>query len=434
MRGSRLATIVVASALAAPCVTGCARSDSGYVLQARGGTYVDGTGRLGLAVLSTLRDTHGSGPSGEWTGSIVGPVGAVGGSVAYAVPGAGSWSAAWWPEEPSFEGSYTLDLRSPDGNGLSTGFDVVSGTGLAPARPSVADGDSSLSWSAVPGAASYECLVYAGVEVALRALVGAPGCDLSALPEGSYTASVLAYSADLAALAGETSPRPPMPGRFDVSEARLAMTRTASSPAPAVLRVAGGAFDDGTSSPTRGLAVWASILNADGTPTAVTWTVEVVGPGLSAAAPLRFTYPANFSRLMIWAAEVPAVPGSYGLVARSSAGSIARPFAIEALPTIAAPTGISVTAGAQGSASVQWNAVPGAATYLVTARHRATQGYGSTQWVAATAASFPADTFVAGETYDVFVAASDADMVGGSPPAPFAITENTYQSVGFVAR
>lgn len=430
MRGASLTFIVVACA--ALGLASC-RSGESWALQARGGAYVDGTGRLGVAVLATLRDADGAGPADAWTGSLTGPAGPIGGT-AYAAPGAGSWSSAWWPEEPSFEGGYKLDLGAADGSGSSAAFDVGSGTGIAPARPDPAEGGASIAWGAVPGAASYECRVYDGAQLALRALGRAPACDLAALPEGAYTASVLAYSADLVAVASSASQRPALPDRFDVSEARLAFTRGGAAPAPAVLRVAGGAFDDGTSSPTRGLAVWTSILNADGTPTTVPWTIEVVGPGLATSAPLRFTYPANFSRLVVWVAEVPAVSGSYGAVARSSAGSVAGPFGVGALPTIGAPTGIAAGAGAQGSGWVTWTAVPGAASYLVTARHRVTQRYASAQWVAGLGASFPADTFVAGETYDVFVAASDADVVGGGPPAPFAITENTYQPVGFVAR
>ncbi len=434
MRGAHVTSIVVASASAVLGLTSCERSDPGYALQARGGTYVDGTGRLGLSVLATIRDADGVGPPVEWTGSLTGPLGPVGGSITYAAPGAGSWFATWWPEEPSFEGSYSLDLSPAGGGGLSAAFEIGSGTGIAPPQPSFTEGGSSLSWNAVPGAAAYECRVYDDAGVALHRLGAATNCDLSGLPVGSYTASVLAYSADLVAVAASASPQPALPPRFDVSEARLALSRTDGSPPVAALGVAGGAFHDGTSWLGRGLAVWVSILNVDGTATAVPWTVEVVGPGLTATAPMRFTYHANFSRIMVWSAAVPASQGSYGVLARSSAGSLARSFTIGTLPTLDAPTGIVASAGSQGSASAEWAAVSGAASYLVTARHRASQGYAASQWVTGTTASFPADTFVPGETYDVFVAATDADMVGGSPPTPFAITENTYQPFGFVAR
>ncbi len=434
MRGAHVTSMVVGSAFAVLGLTTCGRSDPTYSMQARGGTYVDGTGRLGLAVLATIRDEDGVGPSDGWTGSLTGPAGPVGGSITYSASGAGSWFATWWPEEPPFEGGYRLEMSPAGGGGLSAVFDVGSGTGIAPPQPSLADDGASLSWNAVPGAAAYECRVYGEAGVALRWLGTATNCDLSALSAGSYTASVLAYSAELAAIAASASQRPALPVRLDVSEARLALSRTDGSPPGATLGVAGGAFHDGTSWPGRGLAVWVSILNPDATPTALPWTIDVVGPGLTATAPMRFTYPANFSRIMVWSADVPATQGSYGLVARSSAGSLARPFTIGTIPSLDAPTGIVATAGSQGSASVEWSAVSGAASYLVTVRNRVSGGYAASQWVAGTTASFPAGMFVPDETYDVLVAATDADMVGGAPPTQFAITENTYQPVGFVAR
>jgi hypothetical protein len=433
MRRARGSVIVVASALAALSAAGCGTSDESFALQARGGTYVDGTGRLGLAVLTTLRNKGGAGPSAEWSGSLSGPVGPVGGTVTYSGAGPGSWSASWWPEEPSYGGTYSLELAPAGGAGLAAGFEVGDGTGIAPPHPSLSEASPSISWGAVPGAAAYECRVYGDVGVALRWLGSATTCDLSALPSGAYAASVLAYSADLVAIAASASRRPVLPDRFDVSEARLALSRTDGAPPVAVLGAVGGGFHDGTSSPGRGLAVWVSILNADGSPTAVPWTVEVVGPGLPATAPMRFTYPANFSRIMVWAA-VPASPGSYGLIARSSAGALGRPLAIGTLPTIDAPMGMVASAGAQGSATVTWSAVTGAASYLVSARHRATQDFVMSQWVAGPVASFPAYTFVADETYDVFVAATDADMVGGTPPTQFAITENSFEPASFVGR
>jgi hypothetical protein len=78
--------------------------------------------------------------------------------------------------------------------------------------------------------------------------------------------------------------------------------------------------------------------------------------------------------------------------------------------------------------------VPGATSYLVTARAHASQAFVMNQWIAGTTAAFPAGTFFAGETYDVRVAATDADMVGGAVPAQLAITENSYQPASFVAR
>jgi hypothetical protein len=426
--------IHICVAVAAGFIAGCSDSPSGFTLKARGGTYVDGTGRLGLAVLTTLRDGGGAGPDSEWTGALVGPMGAAGGPVGYAVPGAGSWAAAWWPEEVPYAGAYSLTLGPAEGGALSARFDVGEGSGLAPAQPSVSEDGTFLTWPAVAGAAAYECRISGAGGIVLRRLVTGPSCDVGELAPDGYSASVLAYSADVAALAQSGGRAPALPDRFDVSEARVAFTRAGSGAAPALIDAAGGCFSDGTDWTVPGLAIWVSIRNGDGSATSADWTVEVVGPGLDAAAPLAFAYPAHFSRILVWTGAVPAVQGSYGIVARSGDARVARSFAIGALRALGAPTGVTAAGGAQGSASASWTAVPGATSYLVTARAHASQAFVMNQWIAGTTAAFPAGTFFAGETYDVRVAATDADMVGGAVPAQLAITENSYQPASFVAR
>lgn len=437
MRRSVVTSQAIGAALALSLAAGCAGSDSGgdgYTLQARGGTYVDGTGRLGLAVLTTLRDGDGAGPADAWSGTLSGPAGTVGAGVTYASPGARSWFTTVWPEEPAYAGTYELGLAAPDGSALSSAFELSEGYGIPPPQPAASEDGSSISWPAVPGASAYECVVLGEAGPAARSLTPATTCDLGGLPAGSWIASVFAYSADLTAIAASASATPALPDRFDVSEARLAFRREDGSPPVAALAAVGGGFHDGTSWPGRGLAIWVSILNGDGTATAEPWAVEVVGPGLPATGALTLTYPANFSRLMVWTASIPAASGSYGLVARSASGSAARAFTIGALPTIDAPTGIVARAGAQGSADVAWAGVAGAASYLVTARDATTGDYVSAQWVAGTTASFPPATFVADRAYEVQVAATDADMVLGSQPERFAITENSYQPASFVGR
>lgn len=434
MQRSAATPAVLCAALAAALASGCEPEDPGYALQARGGTYVDGTGRLGLALLATLRDGDGAGPDSSWSGTLSGPAGTVGGAVTYGGSAPEPWAAAWWPDEPGYEGTYALSLAPEGGDALTAGFSLEEGLGLAPVQPVLAVGADAISWEPVTGALSYECRIADGLGAELRQLVASPSCALSSLPDGAYTASVLAFSADLVAIAASDARRPSLPDRFDVSEARLALSRADGAPPAAALAVTGGAFSDGTSWPVRGLAVWVAIRNGDGTPTGSDWTVDLVGPGLPPDAPLRFTYPANFSQLMVWSAEVPATPGSYGIVARSADASVASPFALGAVPTLGAPTGVVATAGAQGRADVAWAGVEGAMSYLVSARHRATGAHVMSQWVAGTTAGFPPDTFLAGETYDVYVAATGADMVGGTQPAPFAITENSYQPASFVAR
>lgn len=440
MRSAPHRCLVVSAALLAVTVLGCGGDQTptpgnlGPALQTRGGAYVDGTGRLGLAVLATLRDAEGAGLSEPWTGTLSGPYGAVGGTITYLAPGAGSWAGAWWPEEVGYAGDYSLSLAPESGPGLEATFQLDDGQGIAPAEPTAADGGDAISWPVVPGAASYECRVFDDAGLAKSVLGSSTSCDLSALGAGAYAVSVLAYSADLAAIAGSGDRLPALPDRFDVSEARLAIARTDGSSPVAVLAVAGGAYDDGTSLARRGLAVWVSILAPGGGPTTSSWTIEVIGPALPRTAPLTFTYPANFSRLMIWSEAVPAASGSYGVIARSASGTVARSFVIGAPATIDAPNGISASAGAQGSASASWTPVAGAASYLVSARSHATGSMVMSQWVAGASASFPAGTFVADQTYDVYVAATDADMAGGAAPTEFAITENGFQPASFVGR
>lgn len=432
MRGSIARQLVVFTAVA--IATGCGRDPDGYALQARGGTYVDGTGRLGVALLATLRDADGAGPNLQWIGRLEGPEGPVGDGVSYAAPGAGSWIATWWPDEIAWEGAYALDVAPEGAAGASASFALAGGTGIAPPQPAVADGGAAISWSPVPGAVAYGCRVTGDAGVALTWVGSETSCALGALGPGAYVASVFAYSADVAALASSRARRPALPDRFDVSEARVVIDRPGAAAPVAALAVAGGGFADGTSTPGRRLAIWISLLGADGAAPAEPWTVQVVGPGLPPERPLTFTHPARFSRIVFWSEAVPAYPGSYGVVARSAAGTVARAFTIASLAELRAPTAVAAHAGAQGSADVEWTGVPDARSYLVSARRAATGALVTNQWVAATSASFPAGTFVAGEPYDVFVAATDADMVGGAPPAQFAITENGIQPARFVAR
>lgn len=419
-------------AIALVASTACSESGERHALGATGGTYVDGSGRLGLAVLATLRDADGHGPDTPWTGALSGPEGTIPLAVQYPAGGNGSFAVAWWADEPPFAGTYALTL-SGAGAELGSSFTIAdAGVGLAPAVPSVGPEAATLAWDGVPGAASYECRVSSGATVASSQLVRTESCDLGALPPGAYAASVIAYSADLVSLAESRATAPALPARLDVSEARLAFTRPGPGTPSALLDVAGGAFSDGASSLQRTLAVWVSIRDAAGTATAAHWTVEVTGPGID--APLSFTYPANFPRLLVWSYGHPAAQGTYGLTARSAEGALGTSFRVGSPAALGPPMDVAALAGAQGSAQASWAPVSGARSYLVSARHGTSGAFVMSQWVAGTSAGFPQGTFAAGETYDVFVAATDADMVGGAVPAELAITENTFEPASFVGR
>lgn len=427
MRVHRTLAVVVAIAAAA-----CSREHGGgaYQLDVRGGTYQDGSGRIGLAVLATLRDRSGRGPDAPLTATISDGTGPLA-EATYAAGEGGSYAAWWWPELAVRDGERYALAASAAGGSFRADFSASTADGLAVPAPVLAGDAAALAWPEVPGAASYACRVYADGALQLEALVRAPACDVSALPPGAYTASVLALSADLGAIAASPEPSPPLPGRFDVSEGRLAFVRPAGT-APAVsLAVAGGVLDYGTS--TRGLAAWLSIRAPDGSPTASAWDVSVVGPGLSAAAPLTFAYPARFPRQMVWSYDVPATPGTYALTATSGDQAISATF------TVGAPTSLpfvldaaAAPAGTLG-ARVDFGAVAGARAYLVDVWDPAAQRTVASQWVPAPPAVFPDGSFVDGTAYDVYVAATDADMSGATVPLGFSVSEYPYSPAGFVA-
>ncbi len=413
-------------ALVAPA---CRDEADGFALTTRGGTYRDGSGRAGLAILATLRDASGSGPSRPWNATIRDGTGYVA-SATYARGGAGSYEVWRWPEVAARDlEPYTV--AASDGDATAT---AAFSTGVATVLPqpeAVLAADSSrIDWAAVPGAESYACRVHVAGALHLETLSREPGCDLSGLPPGGYTASVLAFSADLVALADDHARTPALPERLDIAEAELAFVRPDPGSDPLVVLAAGGAFDDGTSG--RTLAVWLSIRSPDGTPTASSWNVSVVGPGLPPEAPLSFTYHANFPRRLVWSRAVPATPGTYFVTA--TAGS-----SVFAAFSLGSPAGIPFVLDAaasprpSGSARVTWTPVEGARAYLVSAWDSTRGALAASFWVPAPPAQFPGGSFVPGVAYDVFVAATDADMSGATAPGQFAVSEYPYLPASFVA-
>ncbi|HEY6006537.1 MAG TPA: hypothetical protein VIV57_26900, partial [Anaeromyxobacter sp.] len=401
----------------------------GLVLQGTGGIYDDGSGILGLAVLSTLRDSGGAGPSTAWDVALRDETGALPTGVAYGPGPAGSYQAWWWPAIPPRPGPYSLTVSSDGGRSLEAGFSVAAASGLA--RPDVAvsmDG-SLLSWAAIPWAASWECRVFgAGV---LRYLCAGPepACDVSAIEPGAYEVSVLALSADLGGLASSGAQQPLLPARFDVSETRVAFVRPQPGAPAMKAAAAGGALRYGNVE--AGLAIWLSLAQADGSATPVAWTVTVTGPGLPPYAPLTFTYAAGQARALFWSYDVPATPGSYAVAAESTAASVVASFTVGQPAVLDPPVGVTAAAEVSGGATVDWTPVAGARSTFVGVWTQATPSAASTfvdgLWVSGPPARFPSGTFAAGSAYEVYVAATDADMVGASaPPAQVAVSENTF--------
>ncbi len=394
-----------------------------HVLRAAVGTWDDGSGRVGTAALTTVRTQAGGVPVDGWTVRLTRGGELLGAQAAY---GAGArYALSWWPDVAPAAGS-TYDVVASDGREtLTAAAPLPDGALLAVPEPALALDGSRLGWPAVSGASAYACVLTAGATVHLQELSTAPGCDITALPAGGYLGSIEALSVDPETLC--STGQPELPGRVDVSHARLGLLRRDTG-APLLLRAAGGRIDYGL---VPGLAVWIGLARGDGTADGGTWSVEVTGPNLPAGDPLRFTLPANFTRLMVWVYGVAPDPGLYTLTARSGAEAVATQFAIGAPDPLTLPDGISAQTPGSGTVKLTWNAVPGARSYLAAAWLG--NAYVAGQWVAGTEAQFPAGTFTMGVTYDVYVTATDADMAGGSPPTRVSASENSYTPASFVA-
>lgn len=433
MRRDSIHWLIAAAVAGISCGGGSSASPSSsapYVLQAIGGTYNDGSGRVGLSVLATLRDAGGAGPQAAWSGTLSDGTGELN-TVQYDAPGSASWSALLWPDVVASPGSYDVALAPESGSGSSVSFSLADGGTLDVPRISLSADGTTLSWAAVPGSANYECLVYSEGALQRSALGTGTTCTVSELPQGSYEAAVRAYSADPAALAATSSQVPPLPARFDVSEGYLAFSRSAEGTPAFTAVAAGGAID--YSGLTPGLAFWLAIAQSDGSASTISWTVQVIGPGLPVSAPLSTTYGANLPRQLFWSYDVPAMPGIYSFTATSGSETLAGSFTLGTPASLGIPGSVSASGGTQGSATVSWSAVTGAQSYLVSAWDHVTGAYVASQWRNGSTATFPQGTFASGSTYDVYVDATDADMIGGAVPTQVAVSENTFQPSSFTA-
>lgn len=425
----RVMSLSLLAGLLAAC--GGGSSASPVALQASLGTYDDGSGRLGLAVIATLRDASGAGPDVPWTITVRDPQGGLVETVA-AAAGPGAYQLGWRADLPPSPGSYAIVASSAAAEVRVAATLPESGSSLGRPVVAVAGDGSRLDWPPVPGASSYLCRIHAAGALQHEALGTGTSCDLSVLPAGAYSASVLAFSADLVAVSASPDSRPSLPPRFDASEARLGFVRPAG-PAPAlVLRAAGGAYDDGAD--PRSLAIWLSVGATDGAASSVAWDVEVVGPNLPAGSPLRFAYHANYPRTLVWAPGVPATPGTYTATARSGSIAIASMFTLGAPAWLDQPMGLVATDAAQGGADASWAPVAGAQSYLLSTYEAASGRLVASAWFTGSSGSFPAATFTPGVAYEVYVAATDADMASGAVPVQVSVAENVFDFARFVAR
>lgn len=418
--------VVLAGCGGAPAV----EARSPFVLRARAGTYSDGSGRLALAVVASVRTAEGGGPDGAWVGTLSEPGGRVVASgFRYDAPGAGSLATWWFPDVPVRAGaSYVLRLEDGEGEGLAQVLDSMALDPLDVPGVRFSGDGLTLAWEPVPRAAAYLCRVVSGGQVHLHVESTGPTCDVSALPAGAYSASVFALSLDLSALrAGE-----PVRNAFHVSEARLAFSRGADGTTSNTLAAAGGVHSYGGSSP--GLSVWARLATPSGGAPEAAWQVEVVGPGLPAASPLRFQYPAAAPQVLVWSYDVAPASGTYGLTARSGEQALTAQFTTGTAPALGAPLDVVVESAASGGARVSWRAPAGARSFFVGVWRQATGQFVRGLWVGETAYAFPSQSFEPGVTYDVYVTASNVDMSSSVVPAQVATAEDGYLPQSFTAR
>jgi len=404
----------------------------GFTLQTRGGTYSDGSGRLGLAVLSTLRDAAGRGPESPWTVTLSGTAGTLA-SMVYDDALPGSQASWWWPELPVRSAEhYWVTVSGGGDKTLSSHFQVAATGELDVPQVELSSDGARIEWSPVNRAVAYACRVSSGSDRVLSIQQPTPGCDVSSLPPGNYTASILAFSLDPARLREEYAQQPSIPEQFHVSEGRIAFVRGADGVSTFRLLAAGGHIQYGTSTP--GLALWLSIVQPDGTPSTESWKIEVVGPGLSTTHPLVFTYPASLPRHLVWAYDIRAMPGVYSLTASSTNTFLGARFSVGGPGTVSGATNVMVETAANGGATVQWSPAMGAKNYLVSVWDRAAARRVASRWVTTPPIQFPVQSFIADLTYDVYVTTTNVDMTGGPPPTQVSVIEDAYAPTTFVAR
>jgi hypothetical protein len=243
---------------------------------------------------------------------------------------------------------------------------------------------------------------------------------------------VLAFSVDLEALAADRSQRPALPEAFHVSEGRLAFVLGDTAQTTFRANAVGGALYYGRVQP--GLALWLRLTQPDGTPSPEGWSVELVGPGLTAEAPLRFTYPPGVRQHLIWSYDALAFEGRYALTARSGTRILSTTFDVAQPGELAAAVNVVATPSIGGGLSVSWRAVDGAHAYYVSVWDLAAGTQTASTWTSTLGANFGGQTFTPGRRYDVYVAATSVDLSQLSIPARVSVSENTYSPETFVAQ
>lgn len=390
-----------------------------------------GSGVVGPALLTTVRDATGAGPSVPWFAAIFADgLPLLTGTMSYDAPGPGSYVAWAWPH-PEVESASSLELATGPSFGTAAYVPFAAAppsTVGIPAPRLSADGQR-IEWPAVPGAVTYRCTVVSatlGVTASIERVGPERACDMSALPAGSYLGAVEALSFDLAALAASTSAVPDLPDRFDVSVGYIGVVRRAGSEPPLQMLVAGGVVTMGGYS---FLATWISITDPSGTPAPNSWSLSYMERGTDYYT-YWATYPAATARsLEVRNSDYLATRGRFIMRASAGPSLLYVDFIVGAPAELVAPTDVVATGAALGAATVDWTPVAGARSYLVRAWD--TWGY---RWASECPTegpplTFPAGTFLPGTSYEVYVVATDADLIGGTVPTQVGAAENAVPAI-----
>lgn len=401
----------------------------GSTLSLRGGTHSSG-GRLSLAALVAVRDAAGNGPTTPWRLTFANAEGEVVAEEAYDDQSPGSFMGFWWPGVAP-EGQYVATATVGGAQG-SVRFEVSESV-LEPVSAGVfSRSTNTLSWTASPNALSYSCRLYRGDQLLSSSGPSASAsCSFGELADGAYAASVYAFTADLQALASDRNPLPEMPAYFDVSESQLGLA--VRGDAGFRVQASGGPLNYG--SVTSGIALGIDVADLAGKSTASDWDIEFSGPAFAAGQPYRGRLAAGVRKLVVWSYDHRARAGVYSAEAVSDAGVVATDFVVDDGSPLPTPVGTLVQARANGGAEVTWEPVPNAASYLASAWARGATSATAEIWVGSSPADFPTNTFAAGTTYDVYVAATNVDVLGPAPmPSTVKVSENTYSPAVFTAQ
>ncbi len=443
---------------------GPANVGGGYTLEVSGGTYNDGSGPSGLAVLATLRnkDTLGPGLIDAWQITITGPGITQPLTVSYDDGSSSSYQAWWWEGTNPGGGTYTATAT----NGTTTlhyNFTINAATTLV--RPALTNNGTSISWKAVTGAGSYYYRITDGTGMTLPGyanyinaapLATSYSFDLpTKMSDGSYLIEVYAQTKDRLDLMIDPSPAPALAAQENISVSTMDLVITNGSPGSYNLSAVGGVLYMGQDkgADQYGLVVWSSLLTnaSSGTPPAGDWTLKVTGPGISNSAPIVFTYPKTDAHYVYWDFSTLPLAGTYTVTA-TSLGSSEKPSAqftiTNATAQLPVATGISVTSDSTNY-TVSWNTVSGASSYYVNlwtdvwnaslGQYEYTEVAGA--WVngSTLTALIPKNSLTKGTLYDVYVTACILDMTTAKtlpPPTPTQVnmSDNTYATVSFTAQ